>query len=74
MCLPPRALTLVLEGEEETEDNKGRDTEPVTPAHSPGGNPQIRRQMHDIRIFNQIMYLHPPIEDCTSQNRIQSTR
>ena len=77
----------MLEGEEEAEDSK--DMEPATPAHSPGGDPQIRRQLHDIRITNQIMYLHPPIKDCrnnvlqqlfawqavvTSQNRIQSTR
>ena len=34
--------------------------------HSPGGDPQIRQQLHDIRIINQIIYLvlHPPIEDC----------
>ena len=84
-----RAWTGVLEGEEEQGDGKDMDTEPATPAHSPGGDPQIKRQMHDIRITNQIMYLHPPIEDCrysvlqqlfawqavvTSQNRIQSTR
>jgi dynein heavy chain 1 len=85
-----RAWTGVLEGQGEEEDGgKDMDTEPATPAHSPGGDPQIKRQMHDIRITNQIMYLHPPIEDCrysvlqqlfawqavvTSQNRIQSTR
>ena len=90
MTSPCRAWTLVLEGEEEAEDSKDMNTEPATPAAgSPGSNPQIRRQMHDIRITNQIMYLHPPIEDCrynvlqqlfawqavvTSQNRIQSTR
>ena len=77
----------MLEGKEEAEDSK--DMEPATPAHSPGGDPQIRRQLHDIRITNQIMYLHPTIEDCryymlqkllawqavvTSQNRIQSNR
>ena len=80
---PCRAWTLLLEGEEEAKDSKDMHTEPATPAHSPGGDPQIRRQLHDIRITNQIMYLHPPIEDCrhnvlqqlvTSQNRIQSTR
>ena len=79
----------MLEGEEEAEDSKDTDKEAATPAHSPEGDPQIRRQMHDIRITNQIMYLHPPIEDCwynvlqkllawqavvTSQNRIQSNR
>ena len=85
-----KAWTGVLEGVEDTEKDKDMDTDaPATPAHAPGGDPQIRRQMHDIRITNQIMYLHPSIEDCrynilqqlfawqamvTSQNRIQSTR
>jgi hypothetical protein len=82
MRLPCRAWYLVLEA-------KDMDREPATPALSPGDRPDIRGQMHDIRITNQIMYLHPPIEDCrynllqhlfdwqavvTSQNRIQSTR
>lgn len=77
----------MLEGEEEAADSKDTDTESATPEHSHGGDPQ--RQMHDIRNTNQIMYLHPPIEDCwyyvlqqllawqavvTSQNRIQSNR
>ena len=72
----------MLEGEEEAPN-----TVPTTPADSHGGEPQ--RQMHDIRITNQIMYLHPTIEDCryymlqkllawqavvTSQNRIQINR
>ena len=78
----------MLEGEEEAEDSKDTDKEAATPAHSPEGDPQIRRQMHDIRITNQSMYLHLPIEACrynmlqqllawqavTSQNRIQRTR
>ena len=70
--------------------DKDMDTDaPASPAHAPGGDPQIKMQLHDIRITNQIMYLHPSIEDCrynilqqlfswqavvTSQNRIQSTR
>jgi len=85
-----KAWTGVLEGVEATDQDRDMDTDaPATPAHAPGGDPQIRRQMHDIRITNQIMYLHPSIEDCrynilqqlfawqavvTSQNRIQSTR
>ena len=82
MSLPSRTWTLVLEGAEEAEDSKDMDTELATPARSPGGDPHIRRQMHDIRITNQIMYLHPPIEDWmknvlqqlfASHNRIQST-
>jgi dynein heavy chain 1 len=62
-------------------------TAPV--AHKLGGDPQIKKMLHDIRITNQIMYLHPSIEDCryvllqqlfawqavvTSQEKIQSTR
>ena len=43
----------MLEGEEEAEDRKDMDTEPATQAHSPGVDPHIRRQMHDIRITNQ---------------------
>ena len=85
MRLPCRAWYLVLDAG----DNKDMDREPGMPALSPGDRPEIRRQMHNIRITNQIMYLHPPIEDCrynvlqqlfawqavvTSQNRIQSTR
>ena len=34
------------------------------PAHKLGGDPQIKKMLHDIRITNQIMYLHPSIEDC----------
>ena len=84
------AWTKVLEGKEDQEVDKDMDTDaPSSPAHAPGGDPQIRKQMHDFRITNQMMYLHPSIEDCrynilqqlfawqavvTSQNRIQSTR
>ena len=84
------AWTKVLEGKEEPEVDKDMDTDaPATPAHALGGDPQIKKQMHDFRITNQMMYLHPSIEDCrynilqqlfawqaivTSQNRIQSTR
>ena len=92
MPLPSRTRNLVLEGKEEAEDSKIMDTEPTTLAHNPAvpvGDPQTRRQMHDIKITNQIMYLHPPTEDCrypvlqqlfawqavvTSQSRILSTR
>ena len=85
-----KAWTSVLEGVDDSDKDKDMDTDaPANPAHAPGGDPQIKKQMHDIRITNQIMYLHPSIEDCrynilqqlfawqavvTSQNRIQSTR
>ena len=85
-----KAWTLVLEGVDESDKDKDMDTDaPASPAHAPGGDPKIKVALHDIRITNQIMYLHPSIEDCrynilqqlfqwqavvTSQDRIQSTR
>ena len=86
-----KAWTAVLLGEETKDDSRSEmdTTEPATPAHNPGGYPQIKKQTHNIRITNQIMFLHPPIEDCrysvlqqlfawqavvSSQERIQSTR
>ena len=82
-----KAWTLVLEGVDESDKDKDMDTDaPASPAHAPGGDPQIKMQLHDIRITNQIMYLHPSIENCrcdilqqlfaweavvTSQERIQ---
>jgi dynein heavy chain 1 len=81
-----------LKGIESKEDNDtdNMDTDaPEQPAHKLGGEPQIRKLMHEIRITNQLMYLHPSLEECrfnllqqffawmaivTSQERIQSTR
>ncbi|XP_066586421.1 dynein heavy chain, cytoplasmic-like isoform X2 [Prorops nasuta] len=57
--------------------------------HKSGGHPKIQSQIHEMRITNQKMYLHPSIEDTrfqimeqffawqaivTSQVRLQSTR
>ena len=85
-----KAWASALEGVEATDQDRDMNTDaPATPALGPGGDPLIRRQVHDIRITNQFMYLHPSIEDCwynilqqlfawqavvTSQNMIQSTR
>ena len=77
-------------GDKNDDDDDTMDTHTKTKAaNSLGGDPQIKRMLHDIRITNQIMYLHPSVEDCryvllqqlfawqavvTSQERIQSTR
>ena len=85
------AWTKALEGsgERDQDDQDDMDTHEAKSAHKLGGDPQIKKMLHDIRITNQIMYLHPSIEDCryvllqqlfawqavvTSQERIQSTR
>ena len=85
------AWTKALDGSNKDEIDYSMDTESpsATTAHKLGGDPQIRKMLYDIRITNQIMYLHPSIEDCrytilqqlfawqavvTSQERIQSTR
>ena len=62
-----KGWTCVLEGVEATDQNRYMDMDrdaPVTHAHAPGGDPQIRRPVHDIRFTNQISYLHPSIEVC----------
>ncbi len=82
-----------LRGEDDSADDdiNDMDTDRAQPAqaHKLGGEPQIKKMMHEIRITNQIMYLFPSLEDCrynilqqffswqavvTSQERIQSTR
>lgn len=62
---------------------------PALPTHKPGGDPQIKHEIHEIRITNQQMYLFPSIEEArfqitqqlfaweaivTSQTRLQSSR
>ena len=62
------AWTKALEGhgdKEEGEDEDTMDTHTkAKTANKLGGDPQIKRMLHDIRITNQIMYLHPSVEDC----------
>ena len=54
--------------EEEDDDKDTMDTDSPAgnqqPAHKLGGDPNIPRLPHEIRITNQIMYLHPSLEDC----------
>ncbi|XP_072938013.1 dynein heavy chain, cytoplasmic isoform X3 [Epargyreus clarus] len=62
---------------------------PTETTHKPGGEPQIARVVHEVRITNQQMYLFPSLEEArfqlmrqmfawqaivTSQHRLQSTR
>ena len=87
------AWTKALEGHGDKNEDEDEDTmdthSKAKAANKLGGDPQIKRMLHDIRITNQIMYLHPSVEDCryvllqqlfawqavvTSQERIQSTR
>ena len=85
------AWTKALDGKAQDDVDMSMDTEAAAAAisggaHKLGGEPHIRKMMHDIRITNQIMYLHPSIESCrcdvlqqlfaweavvTSQERIQ---
>ena len=63
------AWTKALEGhgdkDENAEDEDTMDTHTkAKTANKLGGDPQIKRMLHDIRITNQIMYLHPSVEDC----------
>lgn len=59
------------------------------PKNKLGGEPKIKKMIHEIRITNQVMFLYPSLEDCryqllqelfsyqaiiTSQERIQSSR
>lgn len=84
------AWTKALKGKLEEDLEDTMDTEsPSQPAHKLGGDPQLKKLLHDIRITNQIMYMYPSLEDCrslilkqffawqavvTSQEKIQSTR
>ncbi len=84
--------TKVLEGktDDDKDDADTMDTDsPSKPAHKIGGEPKIKMNFHEIRITNQIMFLHPSVEECryqllqsffswqaviTGQERIQSSR
>ena len=71
-------------------DTMDTDSPVVTqPKNKLGGEPKIKKMIHEIRITNQVMFLYPSLEDCryqllqelfqyqaviTSQERIQSSR
>ncbi|XP_023932000.1 cytoplasmic dynein 1 heavy chain 1-like, partial [Lingula anatina] len=79
-----------LEGKVDQEMDLSMDTDaPTQVTNKPGGDPQIKPIVHELRITNQLMYLVPPIEEArshimhemfeweaviTSQNRIQHSR
>ncbi|TRY63473.1 hypothetical protein TCAL_02090 [Tigriopus californicus] len=81
--------TAAMDPNPDQEDESMDTDSPNHASHKIGGNPNIKTQIHEIRITNQIMYLHPSIEDCrynllqqffqwqaviTSLPRIESTR
>uniref|UniRef100_T1JGT9 Dynein heavy chain, cytoplasmic n=1 Tax=Strigamia maritima TaxID=126957 RepID=T1JGT9_STRMM len=86
------AWTQCLEGKQrgDTDIDFSMDTDaPSVPTHKPGGNPRVVALVHEVRITNQMMYLHPSIEEARynimqqlfgweaivlALNRIQSTR
>ncbi|XP_074643936.1 cytoplasmic dynein 1 heavy chain 1-like isoform X2 [Tubulanus polymorphus] len=56
--------TKCLSGQTEEQIDLSMDTDaPVQQAHKPGGEPQIKSLIHELRITNQLMYLNPPLED-----------
>ncbi|VEL06840.1 unnamed protein product [Protopolystoma xenopodis] len=49
------------ERDEAEEDEENDEITPLT-KHKPGGNPEIKTLVHELRITNQQMHLHPSIE------------
>ncbi|XP_053612058.1 dynein heavy chain, cytoplasmic isoform X6 [Plodia interpunctella] len=83
------AWTMALLGKVNELDLSMDTYSPAEPTHKPGGEPQIARVVHEVRITNQQMYLFPSLEEArfqlmrqmfawqavvTSQQRLQSTR
>ncbi|KAI4467240.1 dynein heavy chain [Holotrichia oblita] len=83
------AWTDSLNGQKKEIDHSMDTDEPSHPTHKPGGDPQIKTAIHEVRITNQTMYLFPSIEEArfqimqqlfawqaivTSQQRLQSSR
>ncbi|GAB6020623.1 Dynein heavy chain, cytoplasmic [Chamberlinius hualienensis] len=83
------AWTKCLLGQKDEVDFAMDTDAPAIPVHKLGGDPQITPLVHEVRITNQIIYLHPCLEEArynimqqlfaweaivTSQTRIQSTR
>ncbi|XP_038118676.1 dynein heavy chain, cytoplasmic isoform X2 [Culex quinquefasciatus] len=84
-----QAWTDALTGNKKEVDLSMDTDAPAQPTIKPGGDPQIQRAIHEIRITNQQMYLYPSIEEArfqimqqlfaweaivTSQTRLQSSR
>ncbi|KAK7504322.1 hypothetical protein BaRGS_00004626, partial [Batillaria attramentaria] len=57
-----------LQGQREDQADHSMDTdEPKQQAHKPGGDPNIKPLIHELRITNQLMYVNPPVEDAQYQ-------
>ncbi|XP_055612109.1 dynein heavy chain, cytoplasmic isoform X2 [Uranotaenia lowii] len=84
-----QAWTDALTGNKKEVDLSMDTDAPTQPTIKPGGDPQILKAIHEIRITNQQMYLYPSIEEArfqimqqlfaweaivTSQTRLQSSR
>ncbi|XP_065167911.1 dynein heavy chain, cytoplasmic isoform X2 [Atheta coriaria] len=84
-----QAWTNALTGNIKEVDTTMDTDAPAQPTHKPGGDPEIKTVVHEVRITNQTMYLFPSIEEArfqimqqmfawqaivTSQQRLQSTR
>ncbi|CAB3376335.1 Hypothetical predicted protein [Cloeon dipterum] len=84
-----QAWSKALEGKKEEVDLSMDTDAPEKPTHKPGGDPQITIHLHEIRITNQTMYVHPNVDEALlqiqwqlfawqaiilSQTRIQSSR
>ncbi|XP_064623935.1 cytoplasmic dynein 1 heavy chain 1-like isoform X3 [Lineus longissimus] len=55
--------TKVLTGKSEDTIDLSMDTDaPQQLANKPGGDPHIKNVVHELRITNQVMFLHPPLE------------
>jgi dynein heavy chain 1 len=55
--------TKVLTGNTEDTIDLSMDTDaPQQQANKPGGDPHIKHFVHELRITNQVMFLHPPLE------------
>ncbi|XP_052105179.1 cytoplasmic dynein 1 heavy chain 1-like isoform X5 [Mytilus californianus] len=61
-----KAWTEVLKKKAEDKDDtvdQLMDTDAPQQAHKPGGDPQIKPLIHELRITNQVIYVNPPIEE-----------
>lgn len=59
-----KAWTRCLKGKKEDQLDRSMDTDaPQQQGHKPGGEPQIKALVHELRITNQLIYVNPPVED-----------
>ena len=64
-----KAWTQMLENESKEKEgvDLSMDTDvPTQVAHKAGGEPKLKKFVHELRITNQVMYLSPPVEEARS--------